>query len=123
MFSPVVDSVSLLALMGLGPAEMAIVGVLAVLLFGKNLPSVARSLGSSYREFRKGLSEFQSTLNTSDIYSSTPASSSYTPTPSHDDYDDYDQPQAPKFEAPPVEAEANSGDASDNGDTTRSDSA
>lgn len=40
---------------GLGPMEMTIIGVLAVLLFGSRLPSVARSLGSTFVEFKRGL--------------------------------------------------------------------
>ena len=44
---------------GLGPFEMVVIGVIAVLLFGGNLPEVARKLGSSYREFRRGLNEVQ----------------------------------------------------------------
>lgn len=46
----------------MGPMEMAIVGVVAVLLFGKRLPSVMRSLGSSLVEFKKGLHGVQDDL-------------------------------------------------------------
>lgn len=42
-------------MLGLGPTEIIIVGVIAVLLFGNRLPSVARSIGSSYVQFRKGI--------------------------------------------------------------------
>ena len=38
---------------------MLIVGVIALLLFGKNLPGVARNLGRSMAELKKGLSGFQ----------------------------------------------------------------
>ena len=40
---------------GLGPFEMVVIGVIAIMLFGGNLPEVARKLGGSYREFRRGL--------------------------------------------------------------------
>jgi sec-independent protein translocase protein TatA len=40
---------------GLSPSEMMIVGVVAVLLFGSRLPSVARSMGKSFIEFKKGM--------------------------------------------------------------------
>ena len=40
----------------LGPIEMLIVMGIAVLLFGKRLPEVAKSLGKGIVEFRKGLS-------------------------------------------------------------------
>ena len=42
---------------GLGPMELAIVGVIALLLFGKRLPEVGRSLGRSITEFKKGMNE------------------------------------------------------------------
>jgi sec-independent protein translocase protein TatA len=87
----------------LGPWELAVVGVVAVLLFGKRLPEVMRSLGKSYNEFRKGLSDIQSSINYSD-YTSTPA---YSSTKSHES-DDYDEPVAPKFEPPPAAAESTS---------------
>ncbi|GEM86224.1 Sec-independent protein translocase subunit TatA/TatB [Meiothermus granaticius] len=41
---------------GLGPAELIIILVIVVLLFGaRKLPELARGLGQSAREFRKGL--------------------------------------------------------------------
>jgi sec-independent protein translocase protein TatA len=40
---------------GLGPQEMIVVAVLGVLLFGKRLPEVGRSLGKGIVEFKKGL--------------------------------------------------------------------
>jgi sec-independent protein translocase protein TatA len=87
---------------GLGMQEVVIIGVVAILLFGKNLPGVARSLGSSYREFRKGLFDLQSSLHMDDApaYKSKPKS--YSPS-TYDDYDDYEEATAPKFEPPPAE--------------------
>ena len=38
-----------------GPMELAIVAVVVLLLFGSRLPSVARSLGKSVTEFKKGV--------------------------------------------------------------------
>ena len=72
------------------------------MLFGKNLPDVARKLGKSYTQFRKGLSEMQAQLQLDDdvLSSSSSSSSSYY---SDDDYDNYEAPTAPKFEPPTSE--------------------
>jgi sec-independent protein translocase protein TatA len=92
---------------GLGMQEFVIIGIVAILLFGKRLPEVARSWGKSYAEFRRGLSDIQSQLDSasSDVYSSysSPSGQSKNSTPSYDDYDDYEEATAPKFEPPPSE--------------------
>ena len=49
----------------LGPMEMMIVMGLAVLLFGKRLPEVGRSLGRGIVEFKKGLNGAASELDDS----------------------------------------------------------
>lgn len=41
----------------LGPMELIIILVVGVLLFGKKLPEIGRSLGRSLVEFKKGLKE------------------------------------------------------------------
>ena len=38
-----------------GPMEMLIIGIVAVLLFGKRLPEVGRSLGRGLIEFKRGM--------------------------------------------------------------------
>jgi sec-independent protein translocase protein TatA len=48
---------------GLSPSEMMIVGVVAVLLFGSRLPSVARSMGKSFIEFKKGMRGIEDEIN------------------------------------------------------------
>ena len=40
---------------GFGPMEIAIVGGIALLLFGKRLPGAMNSLGRSFVEFKKGV--------------------------------------------------------------------
>lgn len=45
-----------------GPFEMLIIGGVALLLFGKRLPDVARNLGSSFSEFRRGLHSVESEI-------------------------------------------------------------
>jgi sec-independent protein translocase protein TatA len=43
----------------LSPVELMVIAVVAILLFGSKLPEVARSMGSHYREFRRGLNDIQ----------------------------------------------------------------
>ena len=43
--------------MSFGFTEMLVVGVVALLVFGGNLPDVMRQLGRSYGKFRQGLHE------------------------------------------------------------------
>jgi len=42
-----------------GPWEIAIIAVIALLLFGKRLPEIGKSLGKGIVEFKKGLSDVQ----------------------------------------------------------------
>ena len=44
---------------GIGAPEMLIFGTIALLLFGKRLPEVARSLGQGMGQFKKGLAGLQ----------------------------------------------------------------
>ena len=84
---------------GLGALELVIVGIVAVVLFGGKLPEVARTVGQSYQQFRKGLADLQSSFTTDvDINLKDPIGI-------HDysDVDDYDEPDAPTFEPPPAE--------------------
>ena len=99
---------------GMGMMEVMVIGGIAVMLFGKNLPSVARKFGKTYREFRKGLSEFQSQVRVddyvNDVYSdldddsdNISSSASGADDWSAEDFDDYSPPSAPMFEPPPAE--------------------
>ena len=84
---------------GLGFQELIIVGVVAILLFGKNLPQVAGKFGAMYREFRKGLDDLRSQVDFTESYNSAPSKPRQTAR--RMDYDDYDEVSAPKFEPPP----------------------
>lgn len=53
-----------------GPFEWIIIGGLALLMFGKRLPDVARSMGKGIVEFKKGLKGIEEDV---DLASSQPA--------------------------------------------------
>ena len=50
------DPPAVLALGQLGWTQMIVLGLLGVLIFGKRLPEVGKSLGKGIVEFKKGLS-------------------------------------------------------------------
>ena len=50
----------LFAILGLGWGEILVIGVIAVLLFGRRLPDMAKYLGKSVVEFKKGMHGLES---------------------------------------------------------------
>ncbi|NUM35617.1 MAG: twin-arginine translocase TatA/TatE family subunit [Candidatus Brocadiae bacterium] len=46
-----------------GGTEWFVILVIALLLFGKRLPEVARSMGKSITEFKRGMNNIQDDLN------------------------------------------------------------
>lgn len=78
-----------LAFFSMGPMEMAVVGIIAILLFGKRLPEVARSLGKGVTEFKKGIRGVEDEIMAEqEPHSELPRSTEVQP------------PKAPKFEPP-----------------------
>lgn len=49
----------LFGIFGVGPVELLVVGGVVLLLFGNRLPAVARSLGRSMVEFKKGVKDIE----------------------------------------------------------------
>jgi sec-independent protein translocase protein TatA len=47
---------------GIGSGEIIMIAIVAVMLFGSKLPEVARSVGQSYTQFRKGLNDIQTSI-------------------------------------------------------------
>jgi sec-independent protein translocase protein TatA len=84
----------------LGMPEMIMVMVVAVLLFGKRLPEVGRSLGKGIIEFKKGLRGIEDELDL------TATSSPATRTRRSEELarpassNDYTESSVPKFEPP-----------------------
>jgi len=91
-----------------GPMEMLIIGVLAVLLFGKRLPEVGRSLGKGIIEFKKGMRGIEDEIKTATYASSSTSSSSGR---TSGEIDDYAEATAPKFEPPTSEPKSESAEA------------
>lgn len=81
-----------------GFPEMMIVAIIALLLFGKRLPEVARSLGKGIVEFKKGVRGIEDEVDSATYSSSSSRNNYETPRPAADD--DYAETSAPKFEPP-----------------------
>jgi len=84
-----------------GPAEMLILLIVAVLLFGKRLPEVGRSLGKGLVEFKKGIRGIED-----EIHSATSTTTTTGAEPAKQEVDDHEEATAPKFEPPQAEPQA-----------------
>lgn len=87
---------------GIGMPEMLFFGVIALLLFGKKLPEVARSLGKGVTEFKKGLRGLEDELDTN-RYSSPSYNDSSSSQSRPEPKDESVETSAPKFEPPKSE--------------------
>ena len=85
----------------LGVPEMIVIGIIALLLFGKNLPKVARDLGKGVVEFKKGLRGIDEEVDRS-VYAKNESSNTSRPAPPEEKI----ETSAPKFEPPTSEPTA-----------------
>ena len=76
-----------------GLPELIIVGIIALLLFGKRLPDVARSLGKGIVEFKKGIQGIEEEVERATYNTDTSAS---RPLPT----DETEETNSPKFQPP-----------------------
>jgi Sec-independent protein translocase protein TatA len=109
MCTAAVNCFGLLAFLTPGPGEMLLLALVALLLYGGDLPQVARTWGNSFAEFRRSLSGIQRDLNEV-IYSEPERRLEYHPprTPVRDDAvsePDYSG-SSPEQEATSAKAEA-----------------
>ena len=84
---------------GIGGMEMVVLFVIALLLFGKRLPEVARGLGKGMMEFKKGLAGIEDEIHTASNARPAGTSSYSRPMPT----DDRVETTVPKFEPPKFE--------------------
>ncbi len=65
---------------GVSYYEMILVGIVALVLYGKNLPEVAKKFGKSYTEFRRGMQGLQREFHTAMDDSPAPRTAAAVPT-------------------------------------------
>ena len=94
---------------GLSPMEMMMFGAIALLLFGKRLPEVARNLGKGLTEFKKGMRGVE------DDFRGAYREADRDPPPRRPEpvADPERELQAPKFEPPTSEPVSASSDSSE----------
>lgn len=93
-----------------GLPEMVIVAIIALLLFGKRLPEVARSLGKGIVEFKKGVRGIEDEV---DHATYSPPNETTRPVPE----EEIGEVTAPKFEPPesePTSAETTNSETTEN---------
>jgi sec-independent protein translocase protein TatA len=88
---------------GLSPFELSVIGIIAVVLFGGNLPDVAKKFGASYAQLRRSLTDVQQQFREAQAEASramTIEDKSPTAANYEDDSDESAEPAAPKFKPP-----------------------
>ncbi|MEQ1906778.1 MAG: twin-arginine translocase TatA/TatE family subunit [Pirellulaceae bacterium] len=88
---------------GIGFTELLVVAIVAVLLFGSRLPEVAKNMGKTYQQFRKGLADLQSTIKIDDDHPGHSSSSTSNRVSYYKDAldEETNKSDAPRFTVPP----------------------
>ncbi len=94
---------------GIGTPELLVFGIIALLLFGKRLPEVARSLGKGMTEFKKGMKGVE------DDFRSAYREADREPAPRRPEplSEENRELRAPKFEPPKSEPVATSSEGAE----------
>ena len=107
---------STIAMFGMpGGIEWVVIGVVALLLFGRRLPDVARSLGKSIVEFKKGIKDVKNNIDVREDLREAASLESQTPKQISNDEP---QTQKPQQES----SDADSGSESNQSESNQSES-
>ena len=87
---------------GLGPLEVVLIGAIAVMLYGKRLPEVGKSVGQSLGELRKQMATFKREMDISSHIDAAAGSTRRTPRRRLDDTS-VGEGESPRFDPPPAE--------------------
>jgi sec-independent protein translocase protein TatA len=99
---------------------MLVLGLVALLLFGKRLPEVGRSLGKGIMEFKKGLRDVHNELNREDLEKEPPKRKLRPPADEEpeeeEEEQEQEQEQEKEQEAQPRYRETERADSSNTGE-------
>jgi sec-independent protein translocase protein TatA len=95
---------------GIGTPELIVFGIIALLLFGKRLPEVARSLGKGLTEFKKGMRGVEDDFRGAYRDADKEPSAQRRPEPLSEENREL---RAPKFEPPKSEPVATTSDGAE----------
>jgi sec-independent protein translocase protein TatA len=92
----------LFGLLDINPVTLVIIGIIAVMLYGENLPEAARKAGKYLTDFKRGMKSIQDEIRSAalDPPSSTSPRTSSASSVQDEAAENHEEPTAPKFEPP-----------------------